>query len=305
MAITTDLRQLCVCVCVCLLLQYLLQSCSRGGRGIVEDMCYERRRTSRGLSAAAHSLPSDLPHFPVLDRARHRPAKGATVCHGVRLCRIRSRAICPNFLFWILRVNRGCPAKKKCQQGIKDPDTAQLFVDNRTELKQLAEAIWNQDPKAASRVEVMSGGEVLGTSLIVWLKEAGDDIGIAKKVVEVVGPRVCAGRAQNHPEWAISCGTKLDLIQEIESWVRMNSARCDRHLIKLGCRCPECQHDLCTACNEIEGRIVVYGAFPASAPRGTQPRSYDTMSQSPCSGGAVDRGSNRRGDRASTPGGVP
>ena len=24
--------------CVCLLLQYLLQSCSRGGRGIVEDM---------------------------------------------------------------------------------------------------------------------------------------------------------------------------------------------------------------------------------------------------------------------------
>jgi hypothetical protein len=37
-------RRLCVCVCVCLLLQYLLQSCSRGGRGIVEDMCYERRR---------------------------------------------------------------------------------------------------------------------------------------------------------------------------------------------------------------------------------------------------------------------
>jgi hypothetical protein len=34
----------CVCVCVCLLLQYLLQSCSRGGRGIVEDMCYEVRR---------------------------------------------------------------------------------------------------------------------------------------------------------------------------------------------------------------------------------------------------------------------
>jgi hypothetical protein len=26
---------------VCLLLQYLLQSCSRGGRGIVEDMWYE------------------------------------------------------------------------------------------------------------------------------------------------------------------------------------------------------------------------------------------------------------------------
>ena len=32
------------CVVLCLLLQYLLQSCSRGGRGIVEDMCYARRR---------------------------------------------------------------------------------------------------------------------------------------------------------------------------------------------------------------------------------------------------------------------
>jgi hypothetical protein len=31
--------------CVCLLLQYLLQRCSRGGRGIVEDMCHKRRRT--------------------------------------------------------------------------------------------------------------------------------------------------------------------------------------------------------------------------------------------------------------------
>jgi hypothetical protein len=34
--------------CVCLLLQYLLQSCSRGGRWIVEDMCYERRRGEAG-----------------------------------------------------------------------------------------------------------------------------------------------------------------------------------------------------------------------------------------------------------------
>jgi hypothetical protein len=31
-------------VCVCLLLQYLIQSCSRGGRRMVEDMCYEIRR---------------------------------------------------------------------------------------------------------------------------------------------------------------------------------------------------------------------------------------------------------------------
>jgi len=31
-------------LCVCLLLQELLQSCARGGRRIVEDMCYEIRR---------------------------------------------------------------------------------------------------------------------------------------------------------------------------------------------------------------------------------------------------------------------
>jgi hypothetical protein len=30
--------------CVCLLLQYPIQSCARGGRRIVEDMCYEIRR---------------------------------------------------------------------------------------------------------------------------------------------------------------------------------------------------------------------------------------------------------------------
>ena len=141
--------------------------------------------------------------------------------------------------------------KKELQQGIKDPETVQLFVDNRTELKQLADAIRNQDPNAASRVDLMSGGQVLGTALIAWLKEEGYDIGIARKVVEVVWRRACAGRAQTHSG---SCGTKLDLIQEIESWVRKNSARCERHLIKLGYYCPECQHGLC-ACNEIEGRI--------------------------------------------------
>ena len=78
--------------------------------------------------------------------------------------------------------------KKARQQGIKDPDTAQLFIDNRKELKQLADAIRRQDPKAASRVEVMSGGEVLGTALIAWLKEEGDNIGIAREVLEVVWP---------------------------------------------------------------------------------------------------------------------
>ena len=35
---------------VCLFLQDLLQSCSRGGRGIVEDMCYERLRAKAGVN---------------------------------------------------------------------------------------------------------------------------------------------------------------------------------------------------------------------------------------------------------------
>jgi hypothetical protein len=38
------LRHIPLWVCVCLLLQYLIQSCARGGRRIVEDMCYEIRR---------------------------------------------------------------------------------------------------------------------------------------------------------------------------------------------------------------------------------------------------------------------
>jgi hypothetical protein len=40
------------CVCV-LLLQDLLQSCSRGGRRRVEDMCYERRRAEACVDESA------------------------------------------------------------------------------------------------------------------------------------------------------------------------------------------------------------------------------------------------------------
>ena len=39
---------------VCLLLQDLLQSCSRGGRRRVEDMCYERRRAEACVDESAH-----------------------------------------------------------------------------------------------------------------------------------------------------------------------------------------------------------------------------------------------------------
>ena len=130
-----------------------------------------------------------------------------------------------------------------------------MFTDNRKELKQLADAIRRQELNAASRVEVMSGGEALSTALIAWLKEEDEDIGIVMRVVEAVWPRVCLGRAQSHPDWTQSCETKVDLIQVIEIWVRMNSARCARHLSKLEYRCPKCQHGMCIACNETEGSV--------------------------------------------------
>ena len=43
--------------CVFLLLQYLLQSCSRGGRGIVEDVCYERRQVPSVTSCSKYIRP--------------------------------------------------------------------------------------------------------------------------------------------------------------------------------------------------------------------------------------------------------
>jgi hypothetical protein len=48
-----DLRECVYCVCV-LLLQDLLQSCARGGRRRVEDMCYERRRAEACVDESAH-----------------------------------------------------------------------------------------------------------------------------------------------------------------------------------------------------------------------------------------------------------
>jgi hypothetical protein len=46
-------RLLNTCVCV-LLLQDLLQSCSRGGRRRVEDMCYERQQAEACVDESAH-----------------------------------------------------------------------------------------------------------------------------------------------------------------------------------------------------------------------------------------------------------
>ena len=56
--------------------------------------------------------------------------------------------------------------KEERQKGIRDSETAHLFTDNRKELKQLAEAIRRQELNAASRVEVMGGGEALSTRCV-------------------------------------------------------------------------------------------------------------------------------------------
>jgi dsDNA-binding SOS-regulon protein len=117
--------------------------------------------------------------------------------------------------------------RKELQCGVKNHESAQLFTDNQRELKGLAEAIRDLDPNAESRVERMSGGEVLGTALIMWLKNEADDIEVAKRAVKMVWPRMGAKRSLIHPEWAESCDTKLDLASRIESWLRTYSARCE------------------------------------------------------------------------------
>ena len=127
------------------------------------------------------------------------------------------------------------------------------------ELETLAKAIANQESNVVGRVEVMSGGAVLGTALIKWLKDGEEDIKVARAVVQAVWPRVCEGRSlvrsPVHSAWATSCETKLELAARVESWMRVNNTRCERHLIKLGYFCPGCQHGLCTVCNDIESRI--------------------------------------------------
>jgi hypothetical protein len=47
----------------------------------------------------------------------------------------------------------------------------------------LADGLWNHDPNAESRVELMSGGEVLGTALLTWLRNTEDEIEVARRVV--------------------------------------------------------------------------------------------------------------------------
>jgi hypothetical protein len=76
-----------------------------------------------------------------------------------------------------------------------DQDDAQMFTNNGRELIALAKAIREQTPNAEDRVRSMSGGEVLCTALIAWLRD-GDD------------PRECVtmyGRKQYFEESGSSC----------------------------------------------------------------------------------------------------
>jgi hypothetical protein len=62
----------------------------------------------------------------------------------------------------------------------------------------LAKAIREQTPNAEDRVRSMSGGEVLGTALIAWLRDGDDSLEVSQKVVEMVWPRACAGWPQTY-----------------------------------------------------------------------------------------------------------
>ncbi len=79
---------------------------------------------------------------------------------------------------------------KERQCGVNHQDAAQMFTDFRKELEMLAKAITNQEPNAVSRVEMMSGREVLGTALIKWLKAGEEDINLAREVVQAVSKGV-------------------------------------------------------------------------------------------------------------------
>ena len=117
---------------------------------------------------------------------------------------------------------------KELQCGVRNHEATQTFVDNKKTLRMLADGLRNHDPNAKSRVELMSGGEVLGTALLTWLRDTEDEIELARRVVKAVWPWVCTKRSQTHPGWAASCEIKMDLVTEIESRIRTKVS--DRYL---------------------------------------------------------------------------
>jgi hypothetical protein len=149
---------------------------------------------------------------------------------------------------------------KELQCGVRDHESAQMFVDNKKELRMLAEAIRNKDPNAENRVELMSVGEVLGTALITWLKNEEDEIEVARRGVKAVWPLLSTKRSQTHSEWAASCNLP---------WVSARYVHCMQRHRKL---------------NTVSMVCRAYPPYPANAKRTpafrTKQLSWDTVSQS-------------------------
>ena len=89
-----------MCVCV-LLLQDLLQNCSRGGGRRVEDMCYERRRVKACVDESAH-------HALVNAGGRESVCKKEGELKGVREGACIGGATMPQP--WTLRLTRNAAA---------------------------------------------------------------------------------------------------------------------------------------------------------------------------------------------------
>ena len=113
--------------------------------------------------------------------------------------------------------------EKRC--GITDHDDAQMFTNNGRELSALAKAIREQTPNAENRVQSMSGGEILCTALIAWLRDGDDSLEVNRKVVEMVWPKACAGWPQTQHSWKSEGATKLELLSKIETELRKCGAR--------------------------------------------------------------------------------
>ncbi len=92
------------------------------------------------------------------------------------------------------------------------------MFDNVLELlvlagRSLPHAMMMMIPEPWSGHESMSGGEVLGTALIAWLRDGDDSLEVSQRVVEMVWPRAFAGRPHTQ-HYRESEGTnKLDLEQ--------------------------------------------------------------------------------------------
>jgi hypothetical protein len=111
---------------------------------------------------------------------------------------------------------------KELKCGItRDDEAAQSFVDNQRALELLLNTICNLTPIEVSKMESMSGGEVLRAAIITWLKDTEETIEVARKVVGTVWPRLCEERSQSHP--AVEESRKSKFTVSVEKWMRANN----------------------------------------------------------------------------------